>query len=158
MCRPDHQLNMSLPSDHDRRLQNARLALDGLSVGDAFGQQFFAELPLEIATRRLPPPIWRYTDDTEMALAIFEVLRDGGTIDQDLLANRFARRYQLEYDRGYGERSRRWGGWRWTRRWSESLLADERDWLTCSRGMGESSWLHASTMYRLSASDKASGA
>jgi len=97
---------MSLPSDHDRRLQSARVALEGLSIGDAFGQQFFAGLPQEIATRKPALGPWRYTDDTEMALAIFEVLRDCGTIDQDLLAKSFARRYQLESDRGYGAGAR----------------------------------------------------
>src|SRR5688500_4223779 len=49
-------LQMPLPPDHAERLDGARLALDGLSVGDAFGQQFFAELQVEIATRRLPLP------------------------------------------------------------------------------------------------------
>jgi hypothetical protein len=28
---------MPLPTDHDERMQRARLALDGLSVGDGFG-------------------------------------------------------------------------------------------------------------------------
>ena len=97
---------MPLPADHAARLDRARLALDGLSVGDAFGQQFFAELQVEIATRRLPLPPWQYTDDTEMALSIFEVLRDCGAIDQDALAKAFARRYLLDPARGYGQGAR----------------------------------------------------
>src|SRR5688572_11064830 len=97
---------MSLPPDHADRLQRARLALDGLSAGDAFGQQFFADLPREIATRTPPLPPWRFTDDTEMALAIFEVLGDHGCIDQDLLARQFALRYMIESDRGYGAGAR----------------------------------------------------
>jgi ADP-ribosylglycohydrolase len=88
------------------RLELARLALDGLSVGDAFGQQFFADLPREIATRTPPLPPWQYTDDTEMALAIFEVLSGCGTIDQELLARQFARRYMLDAGRGYGAAAR----------------------------------------------------
>ena len=30
-----------LPSDHGARLERARVALEGLSVGDAFGGRFF---------------------------------------------------------------------------------------------------------------------
>ncbi len=97
---------MSLRPDHADRLNLARLALDGLSVGDAFGQQFFADLPREIATRTPPLPPWQYTDDTEMAIAIFEVLGSCGVIDQDLLARQFARRYMIEVDRGYGAAAR----------------------------------------------------
>ena len=32
---------MSLPADHDLRLARARLSLDGLSLGDPFGEGFF---------------------------------------------------------------------------------------------------------------------
>ncbi|HUE72101.1 MAG TPA: ADP-ribosylglycohydrolase family protein [Pirellulaceae bacterium] len=92
--------------DHADRLALARLALDGLSVGDAFGQQFFADLPHEIATRTPPLPPWQYTDDTEMALAIFEVLSQCAAIDQDRLARQFARRYMLDAGRGYGAGAR----------------------------------------------------
>ena len=93
------------PSHHPERLQRAHLALDGLSVGDAFGECFFAPaqiLQLAEGRRSLPPPPWHYTDDTEMALAIVEVLQEEGRIDPDLLASRFARRYLREPRRGYG--------------------------------------------------------
>ena len=81
-----------------------RLALDGLSLGDSFGQHFFApELwRNEFNSRELPPPTWKYTDDTEMALAIADVLATRGTIDQDLLAGEFARRFGINPYRGYG--------------------------------------------------------
>lgn len=90
--------------DHDERLSRARLAVEGLSLGDAFGQQFFyreswADSP---AFRRLPPPTWRYTDDTEMSLGIFDVLRQHGQIRQEALAAAFARRYEQNPARGYG--------------------------------------------------------
>lgn len=94
-----------LPPDHADRMARARLALDGLSVGDAFGSQFFLQgnAPLLFGPRRADPPgPWRYTDDTEMALGILEVLARHGTIDQDDLALTFARRYALEMYRGYG--------------------------------------------------------
>ncbi len=81
-----------------------RLSLDGLSVGDAFGQRFFYPPSVEtlIAERAFPQPPWPYTDDTEMALAIVEVLARCGRIDQDDLATTFARRYRDNPNRGYG--------------------------------------------------------
>lgn len=54
-----------------------------------------------IAARRVPKPPWRYTDDTEMAVSIVEVLEELGAIDQDILARRFTHR--MEPARGYGE-------------------------------------------------------
>lgn len=91
-------------SERKQRLARVKLALDGLSVGDAFGQQFFfAPNARELISTRTPPPgPWPYTDDTEMALAIAEVLEEKGEIDQDLLAAVFARRYQVDPHRGYG--------------------------------------------------------
>jgi ADP-ribosylglycohydrolase len=81
-----------------------RLSLDGLSVVDAFGERFFgppAESLRRITARELAAPPWSYTDDTEMALSIVEVLLDKGVVDQDLLASRFAERMQV--GRGYGQ-------------------------------------------------------
>ena len=90
--------------DHAARQSRVRLTLDGLSLGDSFGQHFFApELwRTEFNSRELPPPPWKYTDDTEMALAIADVLADHGEIDQDLLAAGFARRFGINPYRGYG--------------------------------------------------------
>jgi ADP-ribosylglycohydrolase len=90
---------------HDERMERARLALDGLSIGDAFGDQFFGSpeaVELRIASRALPGSPWHYTDDTEMALGLLEVLHARGRIDQDHLAAVFARRYGARPDRGYG--------------------------------------------------------
>jgi ADP-ribosylglycohydrolase len=96
--------NSPLRPDHDERLNRVRLAIDGLSVGDAFGQQFF--LPgfyfRYYRKREVPPGPWRYTDDTEMALAIAEVLSQRGHVDQERLAGAFARRYERNPKRGYG--------------------------------------------------------
>jgi len=97
--------SFSLPPDHSARMARARLALDGLSVGDALGETCFLPenwnglLDDPRATARGP---WPYTDDTVMALAIFEVLDEFGRIDQDALARRFAARYQAAPWRGYG--------------------------------------------------------
>jgi ADP-ribosylglycohydrolase len=85
-------------------LDRAWLSLDGLSVGDAFGQRFFLapeEAYERIARRELPEPPWTYTDDTEMALSIVEILQERGSIDQDQLAARFAHR--MQHHRGYGQ-------------------------------------------------------
>jgi ADP-ribosylglycohydrolase len=95
----------SLPLDHASRIARARLALEGLSVGDALGQTCFhpdnygAILEDPRATARAP---WEWTDDTAMALGIMEVLDRHGRIEQDDLAATFARRFDLEPHRGYG--------------------------------------------------------
>ena len=73
---------MTLPADHQERMAGVRLALDGLSVGDALGEQFF-HFPEFIGPRTVPPPRWRYTDDTAMALSIADRF---GLIEQDELA------------------------------------------------------------------------
>src|SRR4051794_18981694 len=93
-----------LPSDHATRMGRARLALDGLSVGDAFGGRFFTP-PDE--SRVVPPSPWPYSDDTEMALAIVSVLSRYGRVEPDELAREFARRYQADPYRGYGLTVRR---------------------------------------------------
>ncbi len=93
------------PSDHAARMDRARVALDGLSVGDAVGETCFqpenfdAILDDPRATARGP---WPWTDDTAMALGIFEVLEKHGEINQDALAQRFAARWQAQPWRGYG--------------------------------------------------------
>lgn len=94
--------------DHVAALARARRSLDGLSVGDAFGDQFF--IPGEtqrIEHRQTLKAPWLYTDDTEMALAIYLVLRDVGYVDQDLLAFRFGDRYHRNPNRGYGATAHR---------------------------------------------------
>jgi ADP-ribosylglycohydrolase len=94
----------SLPPDHAARMERVRLALDGLSVGDAFGEHFFFAESLRgaVAERWLPDPPWEYTDDTVMALGIAEVLDRHGGIEKDELARVFARNYRKDPMRGYG--------------------------------------------------------
>jgi ADP-ribosylglycohydrolase len=92
-----------LPTDHADRLARARLSLDGLSVGDAFGQRFFIrDAAAAVAARALPEGPWPYTDDTEMALGLVGVLESHGRVDQDALAEEFGRRYHANPWRGYG--------------------------------------------------------
>lgn len=86
---------------HDERLARARVSLEGLSVGDGFGERFFTYTSAELAPIRQPPPSpWPYTDDTAMALSIVSILRRHGAIDQEALAQSFAERY--DFQRGYG--------------------------------------------------------
>jgi ADP-ribosylglycohydrolase len=95
----------TLPADHAARIERAALALDGLSVGDALGETCFRDENYEAllddprATAKGP---WPWTDDTAMALGIYEVLYEHGRIDQDALARRFASRYKAQPFRGYG--------------------------------------------------------
>jgi ADP-ribosylglycohydrolase len=89
--------------DHMDRLSRARCSLEGLSVGDAFGECFFVSPTVAeslVANRAVPAPPWYYTDDTQMALSIIEVLRESGEIVQERLALSFADHY--EPGRGYG--------------------------------------------------------
>src|SRR5689334_6820995 len=89
--------------DHFARLQRARGSLEGLSVGDAFGEQFFGHLSIvERLGGALPAAPWTYTDDTVMALSVVDVLSEKRTVDQDLLATLFAARYRFAPRRGYG--------------------------------------------------------
>jgi ADP-ribosylglycohydrolase len=80
-----------------------RSSLEGLSVGDAFGQRFFSEAVIDehLASRTLPPGPWRWTDDTNMALSIVEVLTTYGTVDQDALARSFGEHYEPAREYGY---------------------------------------------------------
>lgn len=91
---------------HADRLERARLALEGLSIGDSFGERFFGhtseKLDWMIQSRVHPEGVWLWSDDTAMALGIFETLRDHRGIVQDSLAKKFADRYGVEPGRGYG--------------------------------------------------------
>ncbi|HEX7645639.1 MAG TPA: ADP-ribosylglycohydrolase family protein [Burkholderiaceae bacterium] len=83
-------------------LQRALETLEGLSLGDAFGQCFFQEADPDHMAReqRLPAAPWYYTDDTEMSLSMISVLRRHGCIEQAELAHSLAQHY--DYDRAYG--------------------------------------------------------
>lgn len=87
----------------------ALLSLDGLSVGDAFGQMLStcARSARGVIERDgLPSGPWWHTDDTQMAMAIVEELADHGQVATDSLAWRFVRRYQTDPGRGYGKGAR----------------------------------------------------
>lgn len=128
------------PSDHELRMTRVRTVLDGLSVGDAFGQQFFSAYvrDMHLPRRMLPYAPWKYTDDTAMALAIAETLDQLGSVDQNELAENFSVRYQAEPDRGYGA-----GAVRLLKE-----LANGGDWRVLSRNLfyGEGSYGNGAAM------------
>jgi ADP-ribosylglycohydrolase len=90
----------------EERLIRARSSLEGLSVGDAFGERWFFSrsgntTPFTvIQDRTLPPRPWEFTDDTNMALSIVSILRQHDGIDQDGLARNFGKHFEIS--RGYG--------------------------------------------------------
>src|SRR5688572_14124988 len=89
------------------RLDRARIALEGLSVADAFGEQLLHCGPVarQIALDNHVAPTgrqWMWTDDTAMAISIVEALEAYGEIDTERLARLFADRYYREPARGYG--------------------------------------------------------
>jgi ADP-ribosylglycohydrolase len=86
-------------------MQRAVRSLEGLSIGDAFGEQFFGSTEstsCRIERREVPAGPWQYTDDTVMALSVVDVLSEGGCIDRDRLADFFMARYLRDPVRGYG--------------------------------------------------------
>lgn len=99
---------MKLPHNHTERLERARLSLEGLAIGDAFGEiiAYNCASARQRVERDLMGGPWFHTDDTEMALSIFEVLQNHGRIDPHELALRFAERFRKEPERGYGTMAR----------------------------------------------------
>ncbi len=101
---------IDLPPDHKKRINKALLSLEGLSLGDSFGQCFFIprQKALQLITNRwLPEQPWLYTDDTIMAISVIETLNKFGYINQDDLAHRFSQKYIQEPNRGYGSNTGR---------------------------------------------------
>lgn len=54
---------MPLPSDRRERISRARLAVEGLCLGDAIGERFFdpGVIAHDLPMRQPPPGSWRYT-------------------------------------------------------------------------------------------------
>lgn len=93
------------PVDHKERMRRTLLSLDGLSVGDGFGECFFtspAAIEKRLELKDPPPAPWFVTDDTMMALSIVRCLKRYGHIEEDALASAFAREYARDPRRGYG--------------------------------------------------------
>lgn len=90
--------------NHNERMELASVSLEGLSVGDAFGERFFLHpehLATLIESRAMPKSPWRWTDDTAMAISVVNVLFTLGEIQPETLAKAFASQYKDEPLRGY---------------------------------------------------------
>ncbi|HET7623810.1 MAG TPA: ADP-ribosylglycohydrolase family protein [Verrucomicrobiae bacterium] len=95
-------------SDHDQRIQRTLVSLEGLAIGDAVGEMLayrHRDAPETISGGLASGP-WFRTDDSEMAISIFEILNLYGHIHQDALARRFAWRFNCDPERGYGKMTR----------------------------------------------------
>jgi ADP-ribosylglycohydrolase len=92
-------------TDRSAALARALRSLDGLSVGDSFGEACLVDtrtLLARLERRWLPDPPWIFSDDTVMAISVVETLEEHGAIDQDSLARRFGHKLRLDPWRGYG--------------------------------------------------------
>lgn len=76
------------------RLKCAYLSLEGLVMGDAYGNHHGNNPHKRVAEK------WEYSDDTLMAASIVENLRQYGAINQDALVQSFADHWDGQ--RGYG--------------------------------------------------------
>ena len=94
----------------DKRIVLAKQSLRGISIGDAFGESFFGEtksILQHIQDRTIPETTWEFTDDTVMAIAVFEQLEKESLIQQDDLIKQFIINHNLDPIRGYGATARR---------------------------------------------------
>ena len=130
----------STVASHEERIALSREVLEGLAIGDAFGEA--CSYSYDRVRDKLSDDIsglgsLRYTDDTEMASAVLEVLIRLRGIDEDVLAWQFRRRFHRDSERGYGKM---------TRRWLEQTLAGE-DWrAVTARAFGGGSFGNGSAM------------
>lgn len=95
---------------HNQRIQLAKKSLKGIAIGDAFGESFFGEqnqMLQSIQERIIPKTTWEFTDDTVMAIAVYEQLEAHQTIHQNELAQQFAINHNKDVNRGYGATARR---------------------------------------------------
>jgi ADP-ribosylglycohydrolase len=78
-------------------------SLEGLSVGDSFGQASFGQdLEAQVATRTLLPGPWMWTDDTAQAAALLSHLHVNAKVALESWAQDLARTYSADPSRGYG--------------------------------------------------------
>ncbi|MFF3336627.1 ADP-ribosylglycohydrolase family protein [Streptomyces sp. NPDC002888] len=86
--------------------QHAHASLDGLVMGDAFGDGWFtlSGEPVEEmwSARELRPAPWLWTDDSAMAFVLFAHLTAHGEVRPDDLAREFAAEYDRDPGRKYG--------------------------------------------------------
>lgn len=94
----------------DQRIELAKKSLKGISIGDAFGESFFGDTDKilnHIQERKIPKTSWEFTDDTVMAIAVYDQLRINKGVNQNQLAEQFATNHEKDVNRGYGATARR---------------------------------------------------
>lgn len=114
----------------NQRIALAKRSLKGISIGDAFGESFFGEqdnILHHIQQRIIPETTWEFTDDTVMAIAVFEQLVKNQAIHQDQLALDFSTNHDKDVNRGYGATARR----------ILRKIGEGGNWKTISRGVFE---------------------
>lgn len=96
-------------SDQSENLKLAAEILEGVALGDAFGESYsyYAYDVRARAKDELISGMWRYTDDTIMTLGVIECLARFQAINQDVLAWIFSKRFNQDPERGYGKMARR---------------------------------------------------
>ncbi|MBK3579559.1 ADP-ribosylglycohydrolase family protein [Streptomyces sp. MBT65] len=86
--------------------RHAHASLDGLVIGDAFGDGWFTRSDEDAeelwAAREVRPVPWLWTDDSAMAFVLFAHLVAHGEVRPDALAREFAAEYAREPGRKYG--------------------------------------------------------
>lgn len=90
---------------HEQRLSLAQKSLKGISIGDAFGDSFFGkedEVMKAIQQQEIPSTKWEFTDDTVMAIALYNSLERYEVINQNFVAQQFTDNYFKDINRGYG--------------------------------------------------------
>ena len=114
----------------DQRIALAYKSLKGISIGDAFGESFFGETDVmlqHIQERSMPETSWDFTDDTIMAIAVYDQLKSNQGIHQDELAKAFVTNHDKDVNRGYGATARR----------ILREIGEGGDWKTISQGVFE---------------------
>ncbi len=85
-------------------LHHAHASLDGLVLGDAFGDGWFTRSDEDAeelwAARELRPAPWSWTDDSAMAFVLFAHLVAHGEVQPGSLAGEFAAEYGRDPSRG----------------------------------------------------------
>lgn len=91
--------------EHVKRMGNAARSLQGLNLGDCFGQTFFGVTEViekRLSAREIVDGPWYFTDDTVMGIGVYRILKQYGEIRQDELAKIFGINYLKDWHRGYG--------------------------------------------------------
>lgn len=96
-------------SDQSENLKLAAEIIEGVALGDAFGESYsyYAYDVRNRAREDLLLGTWRFTDDTIMSLGVLECLARFREVNQDVLAWIFSKRFSQDPERGYGKMARR---------------------------------------------------